>query len=170
VNRPRPGFQEKFQSDGRREDPVEKKIKAIIQQAIDDTMSSRELYLTMADLVERPETKETLRYLAKNETGHKRFLERILDEVVCPLEPPIGDTHVSEFLKCPPITRKLSPKEALVIAIKREETLHKFYKYLEDIQPPGEIRDLLQEMALIKLEHREKLEDIYDNLTFPEVW
>jgi len=40
---------------------MENKIKAIIQEAIDLTMSSREIYLTMADLVERPETKETLR-------------------------------------------------------------------------------------------------------------
>jgi rubrerythrin len=147
---------------------MEKKIKAIIQQTIDDTMSSRELYLTMADLVERPETKETLRYLAKNETAHKGFLQKILDEVVCPLEAPLEDTHFSEFLKCPPITRKMSPREALVLAIKREETLHKFYKYLEDIQPPGEIRDLLKEMALIKLEHKEKLENLYDQVALPK--
>ena len=149
---------------------MEKKIKALIEQAIDETMSSREIYLTMADLVERPETKETLRYLAKNETEHKKFLQKILEEAVCPLELPIADTHVSEFLKCPRITRKMSPKEALVLAIKREETLHKFYKYLEDIQPPGEIRNLLKEMALIKLEHKEKLENIYDDVAFPEVW
>ncbi len=149
---------------------MEKKIKAIIQEAIDLTMGSREIYLTMADLVERPETKETLRYLAKNESSHKRFLEKILDEAVCPLEVPIEDTHVSEFLKCSHITRKMSPKEALVLAIKREEALHKFYKYLESIQPPGEIRNLLQEMALIKLEHKDKLEYIYDDVAFPEVW
>jgi rubrerythrin len=149
---------------------MEKKIKGIIQQVIDDTMSSRELYLTMADLVEHPETKETLRYLAKNETGHKRFLQKILDEAACPLEPPLEDAHVSEFLKCPSITREMSPKEALVLAIKREETLHKFYKYLEDLQPQGEIRNLLKELALMKLEHKERLEDIYDDVAFPEVW
>jgi len=49
---------------GRRESLMEKKIKALIQQALDDTMSSREFYLTMADLVERPDARETLRYLA----------------------------------------------------------------------------------------------------------
>ena len=149
---------------------MEQKIKALIQQAIDLAKSSREIYLTMANLVERPETKETLQYLAKNEEGHKRFFQKILDEAVCPLEVPLEDTHVSEFLKCPHITRKMSPKEALVLAIKREETLHKFYKYLENIQPPGEIRNLLKEMVLIKLEHKEKLEYIYDDVAFPEVW
>lgn len=78
----------------------------MIQQAIELTMSSREIYLTMADLVERPETKETFRYLAKNEQALKRCFQRILDEAVCPLEVPLEDTHVSEFLKCPHITRK----------------------------------------------------------------
>ena len=48
---------------------MEKEIKALIQEAIDLTMSSREIYLTMADLVQPPETKETLQYLAKNETA-----------------------------------------------------------------------------------------------------
>ena len=116
---------------------MEQEIMALIQQAIDLAKSSREIYLTMANLVERPETKETLLYLAKNEEGHKRFFQKILDEAVCPLEVPLEDTHVSEFLKCPHITRKMSPKEALVLAIKREETLHKFYKYLERYATTG---------------------------------
>ena len=149
---------------------MERKIKALIQQAIDLAKSSREIYLTMANLVERPETKEMFQYLARNEEFHKKFFQKILDEAVCPIEVPLEDTHVSEFLKCPHITRKMSPKEALVIAIKREETLHKFYKSLEDIQPPGEIRNLLKEIVLIKLEHKDKLEYIYDDVAFPEVW
>ena len=149
---------------------MEQEMKALIQQAIDLAKSSREIYLTMANLVERPETKEMFQYLARNEEFHKKFFQKILDEAVCPLEVPLEDTHVSEFLKCPHITRKMSPKEALVLAIKREETLHKFYKYLENIQPPGEIRNLLKEMVLIKLEHKEKLEYIYDDVAFPEVW
>ncbi len=147
---------------------MEQEIKTVIQQALDLTTSSRELYLTMANLVERPETKEMFQYLARNEESHTRFFQSILDEVVCPLEVPLEDTHVSEFLKCPPITRKMSPKEALVLAVKREETLHKFYKYLEDMQPPGEIKNLLKEMTLIKLEHKEKLEYIYGDVAFPE--
>lgn len=146
------------------------KVSRLIKRAIDQATGSREFYLTMANLVERPETKETLRYLAKNEELHKRFFQKILDEAVCPLELPVQDVHLSEFLELPHITRNMTPKEAIVLAIKREETLHKFYKKLESVQPQGEIKNLLQEMALIKLEHKDKLEYIYDDVAFPEVW
>ena len=145
---------------------MERKIKALIQQAIDQATMSREFYRTMANLVEHPETKETFQYLAKNEEDHKRFFQKILDEAVCPLEVPVQDRHLSEFLEMPHITRHMSPKEALALAIRREEILQKFYKNLEDVQPPGEIKNLLKEMALIKLEHKEKLEYLYDAWPF----
>ncbi len=110
---------------------MEKKIKAIIQQAIDLTMSSREIYLTMADLVERPRNQGDF---AIPELRMKRvirgFCKRILDEAVASGVPREEITlRIPENAAPSP---KNVPKEALVLAIKREETLHKFYKYLEN--------------------------------------
>jgi len=123
---------------------MKRKIKALIQKAIDQTMMSGEFYLTMANLADHRETKETFQYLAKNEGAHKRFFQEILDEEVCPLEVPVPDVHLSELIELPHITRAMSPKEALALAIKREEALHKFYKSLESRQPPGEVKNFLK--------------------------
>ena len=74
------------------------------------------------------------------------------------------------MLAAPVFTPDLSPKEALVIAMKREEGSHKFYQALAALQPPGEIRSFLEKMAKVELGHKEKMEYLYDNVAFPEVW
>lgn len=146
------------------------KVSRLIKRAIDQAMGSREFYLTMAILVNHRETKETFEYLAHNEQKHINFFQNILAEEACPFEIPTKDVHLADLLELPHVTRDLSPKEALIIAVKREEASHRFYQNLADHQPPGTVRHILEEMALIKLEHKDKLEYIYDNVAFPEVW
>jgi len=64
----------------------------------------------------------------------------------------------------------MSPKEALVIAAKREEGAYQFYQALASLQPPGEVQAFLNKMAKVELQHKEKVEYLYDNAAFPEVW
>ncbi len=74
------------------------------------------------------------------------------------------------MLEAPAIGSDLSPKEALVIAAKREEGAYHFYQALAALQPPGEIQAFLNKMAKVELQHKEKVEYLYDNAAFPEVW
>ena len=74
------------------------------------------------------------------------------------------------MLDAPPISPDLSPKEALIIAAKREEGAYRFYQALASLQPPGEVQDFLNRMAEVELQHKEKVEYLYDNAAFPEVW
>jgi rubrerythrin len=80
------------------------------------------------------------------------------------------DVHLAEHLQAPEITPAMSPKEAMVIAAKREEGSYNFYQGLAALQPPGEIRDFLEKMAQVELSHKEKMEYLYDNVAFPEIW
>ena len=74
------------------------------------------------------------------------------------------------MLEAPAINDDMSPKEALVIAMKREEGSYRFYQTLAGLQPPGEIQAFLEKMANVELKHKEKVEYLYDNAAFPEVW
>lgn len=145
-------------------------LKALLQEAISQSELSHQFYLDLANLVSKPETKEIFRYLAQNELKHKTFLQKWSNQEMCPLPPSVQDDHLSELLKLPVLTKKLSPQEALVIAIKRKDAAYQFYQNLASLQPQGEIRDFLEKMALVKLEDKEKLEEVYDNMAFPEVW
>jgi len=145
-------------------------MEAVIKNAIAQEELSHEFYLRLAALVSHADTKETLRYLAREELEHKQFLEGCITPQGCKLTGRPKEVHLAEMLEAPSFHDALSPKEALVVAMKREEGSQRFYKALAALQPPGEIRDFLEKMAQVELSHKEKMEYLYDNTAFPEAW
>jgi rubrerythrin len=145
-------------------------MEAIIKSAITQEEMSHDFYQRLAGVVNHQETKDLLEFLAKDELEHKAFLLSCFTPQGCKLTGEAQNVHLAEMLEAPPISPDLSPKEALVIAMKREEGSYRFYQTLAGLQPPGEIRAFLEEMAKVELKHKEKVEYLYDNVAFPEVW
>ena len=145
-------------------------LEAIIKSAIAQEELSHEFYRRMANLVTHKETQETFEYLAQEELEHKHFLQSCMTPQGCKLAGQAHNAHLAELLKAPDFKEDLAPKEALVIAMKREEGSYRFYQTLAGLQPPGEIRAFLEKMAQVELNHKEKMEYLYDNAAFPEVW
>ena len=149
---------------------MDTELLAIINNAIAQEELSHEFYQRMADLVSHADTKETFQFLAQDELDHKAFLQSCFTAEGCKLVGHTQNVHQAEMLKAPVFTDDLSPKEALVIAMKREEGSYRFYQSLAALQPPGEIQAFLEKMAEMELSHKEKVEYLYDNVAFPEVW
>lgn len=145
-------------------------LKELIVQAIRQEELSHEFYLRLANLVTHPDTKETLEWLAKDELEHKAFLESCLTPQGCLLQGEAHDTHLSEILRAPEISTDLNPREALQVAVKREEGSYRFYQRLASLQLDGEAKAFLEKMATMELGHKEKVEYLYANAAFPEVW
>jgi rubrerythrin len=145
-------------------------LEAIIKSAIAQEELSHEFYRRMANLVTHKETKETFEYLAHEELEHKHFLQSCMTPQGCKLVGQTQNAHLAELLKAPDFREDLAPKEALIIAMKREEGSYRFYQTLAGLQPPGDIRAFLEKMAQVELIHKEKMEYLYDNAAFPEVW
>jgi len=145
-------------------------LEAIINSAIIQEELSHDFYRRLAGLVSHAETKDTLEFLAQDELEHKAFLQSCFSPQGCKLVGEAQHVHLAEMLEAPVITDDLSPREALVIAMKREEGSHRFYQTLASLQPPGEIRAFLEKMAKAELGHKEKVEYLYNNAAFPEVW
>jgi len=143
---------------------------AVLKSAIAAEEMAHDFYRRLAGVLTQADTKETFRYLAKEELEHKQFLESCLTPAGCKLMGQPRDVHLSELLETPVIRLDMSPKEALVVAMKQEETSHQFYQALAALQPAGEIRSFLEKMARMELAHKEKLEYLYNNTAFPEVW
>jgi rubrerythrin len=142
----------------------------LIKNAIKQEELSHDFYKRLAGLVSHAETKDLLEYLAKDELEHKAFLQSCFTPEGCKLVGQAQNVHLAEMLEAPTISYDLSPKEALVIAMKREEGSYRFYQTLAGVQPPGEIQAFLEKMAKVELQHKEKVEYLYDNAAFPEVW
>ncbi|OGP72091.1 MAG: hypothetical protein A2Y80_07035 [Deltaproteobacteria bacterium RBG_13_58_19] len=149
---------------------MDAELKGLIEQAIAQEELSHKFYQRMADLVTHQDTRDTFAYLAKEELEHKDFLKKCLTPGGCPLTGKAQDVHLAEILQAPEITDDLTPKEALVVAMKREEGAYRFYQALAGLQPPGEAKAFLEKMARMELGHKDKVEYLYDNAAFPEVW
>jgi rubrerythrin len=145
-------------------------LKPFIEQAIRQEELSHEFYTRLAELVTDEETKETLAWLAKDELEHKAFLESCLTPTGCTLAGQAQDTHLAEIMETPAISPHMSPKEALMVAMKREEGSYHFYQRLASLQPPGDAKAFLEKMAKMELGHKQKVEYLYTNVAFPEVW
>ena len=145
-------------------------LEAIIQSAIVQEELSHGFYKRLAGLANQPETKNTLEYLAKEELEHKAFLQSCFTPHGCTLAGEAQNVHLAELLEAPAISPGMTIKEALIIAAKREEGAYRFYQALASLQPPGEVQAFLNKMAKVELQHKEKVEYLYDNAAFPEVW
>jgi rubrerythrin len=145
-------------------------LEAIIKSAITQEELSHDFYKRLSAVVTHPDTKNTLEYLAKEELEHKAFLESCFTATGCTLVGEAHNVHLAEMLQAPAISADMSIKEALIIAAKREEGSYNFYQALAALQPPGEVRAFLEKMARMELNHKEKVEYLYDNAAFPEVW
>ena len=148
---------------------MRKEIADLIHGAMEQHERARDFYHRLAHRVSHAETREMFEYLAKEAEENKDRLHHCLTPEGCPVVPPVHDLHLVEHLKVPEVTEGLSPKEALALAIKRSEGLCRFYQFLLELQPEGEIRRCLEYLARAESGHKEKPEDIYDTVAFPEV-
>jgi len=149
---------------------MRKEIADLIHEAMEQHELARDFYHRLAHRVSHAETREMFEYLAKEAEENKERLHHCLTPEGCPVVPAMHDLHLAEHLKVPIVTEGLSPKEALAMAIKRSEGLVRFYQSLLELQLEGEIRRRLEYLARAESGHKEKLEDIYDTVAFPEAW
>jgi rubrerythrin len=149
---------------------MRKEIADLIHEAMEQHELARAFYHRLAHRVTHADTREMFKYLAEEAEKNKARLHQCLTPEGCPVVPPAHDLHLAEHLKIPAITDDMSPKDALALAVKRSEGLCRFYQSLLELQPEGEIRRRLEYLVRAESSHKEKLEDIYDTVAFPEVW
>jgi rubrerythrin len=142
----------------------------LIHEAMEQHELSRNFYHRLAHRVSHQDTRETFEYLAREAEENKARMHQCLTPGGCPVVSPVHESHLAEHLKVPEETEELSPKNALALAIKRSERLCRFYQSLLELQPEGEIRRRLEYLVRAESGHKDKLEDIYDTVAFPEAW
>ena len=149
---------------------MRKELFDLIREAMDQHELARDFYPRIAKLVAKTDTRQMFKYLAQEAEENKARLHQCLTPEGCPLVPQVHDVHLAEHLQVPRVTEGMLPKEAVALAIKRSEGLCRFYQSLVELQPEGEIRRRLEYLARAESSHKEKLEEIYDTVAFPEVW
>ena len=109
--------------------------------------------------------------LAKDEAKHKLTLEGFLTKAPEKLHfSESKDYKVVDAIPTPPLTPDLKPIDGIVIAIKKELEAMQMYTQLANTSTDGEQKNIFLELASMERGHKSRLEDIYTNMAFPEVW
>ncbi len=143
----------------------------IIMGAIDDEVEAYTYYKNVEEKVKDPALRKLFEELAGEETQHREFLETFLAKDPADFRWKAGkDYKVADTLETPKLTEDLSPKDGIVIAIKKEQLAMDMYNELATLSPDAEQERLFTQLANMEQNHKARLEDLYTEAAFPEVW
>ncbi|MDD1718623.1 MAG: ferritin family protein [Methanoregulaceae archaeon] len=146
-------------------------FKRILSTAIDREVESYTYYRMVSDKVKDKALKRLFAELAEDETNHRTTLEGFLSKGVKNLKfETSADYKVVDALPTPPLTANLKPVEGLVIAIKKELEAMQMYTQLAASSMDAGQKAVFSQLASMERGHKLRLEDIYTNMAFPEVW
>jgi rubrerythrin len=146
-------------------------FKKIMLRAIDNEMEAYTFYRTISDKAKDKNLKDLFDELAKDEAKHKLTLEGFLTKTPEKLHfAESKDYKVIDAIFTPPLTTDLKPLDGLVIAIKKELEAMQMYTHLANTSADTAQKNIFLELASMERGHKSRLEDIYTNMAFPEVW
>ncbi len=149
----------------------DQKLAEIIDLAINREEIAYNFYQSLLLRITDKTARETLEFLAREEQQHREFLVRYragnYDATALRMSA-VVDYHIAEHLEKPDIHKTMDSREIYLVAAYRELASYKFYTALAEIQPAGEVKEMLCKIANEELKHKEKVEYLYANTAFPQ--
>jgi rubrerythrin len=143
----------------------------IISLAIEREVEAYTFYRAVSDKSKDANIKSIFNDLAREEQNHKRTLEGFLANDPGKMHfLESKDYKIVDALPAPPLTVDLKPVEGIVIAIKKELEAMQMYTQLANASADEAQKNLFLELASMERGHKSRLEDLYTNMAFPEVW
>ncbi len=143
----------------------------VIMMAISREVESYVFYRSVSEKVTDKNLKSIFKDLAGDETKHRELLEGYLAKPASDLHfDSAKDYKLSKTIERPPITTDLKPIDGMKLAIKKEEDAMEMYTGLANASTDAAQKKIFLELAKMETGHKARLEDIFTNMAFPEVW
>jgi rubrerythrin len=145
--------------------------KKIISTAIDREVEAYTFYRTISDKVKDAALKKLFGELAGEEKQHREFLQGMLSKDVTKMRfDAKKDYKVANAMPSPPLSADMKPLDGIVVSIKKELEAMQMYTQLAGLSTDTEQKFLFTQLANMESGHKARLEDLYTNMAFPEVW
>jgi len=146
-------------------------LNEVLEKAIQKEIESQRLYTELSQKVSEQAAKDAFMSLFREEQRHQSILERYLHGEIKDGALSSGqviDYKIAEHLDQPEVTPGMKLEDVFLLAANREKASHEFYLSLAEVHPPGQVRRLLEELALQELKHKQKVEFMYTEVAFPQ--
>lgn len=148
-----------------------KEFQGIMDSAIACEVEAYEFYGNVSAKVSDAGLKKLFQELAEEERGHQVALTSIKEKEIQNFTFASGaDYHVAESVELPKLSLDMKPADAVALAMKKEEESMNMYSALSDCTTDAEKKRLFLNLAKMEEGHKVKLEEMYTQMAFPEVW
>jgi rubrerythrin len=146
-------------------------INALLAVAIKREEEAFAFYSGVKDRMENPAIRDAFAQLAQDELGHKQFLLKCKEDpnLLSKLSAP-PDYRVAEATPEPELSIRMKPAEAIALAMKKEQHAADFYRGLAAQASDPVYRDMLNGLSRMELNHKSKLESLFVDIGYPEVF
>ena len=146
-------------------------LKDVIGFAVDKEVDAYEFYKSAAEKIKDENLKQTFKELADEELKHEEFLKDFLSSGLSEINlGKVDDYKVAETVEKPKLSTDMSFSDAIALAMKNEEEAMNMYQKLADLCSDEDKKKLFEELAKMEQMHKARLEDIYTNAAYAEIW
>jgi rubrerythrin len=150
----------------------EQRFDELMVQAIENEVEARDFYREAATRVADRCVKETFEQLGRDEEEHRNTLETYRYDATAKVQfvslP--DDFKVAESEDEPPLSFDMSPPDALKLAMKKEQAAKEMYEKLAAACDDEGVRKVYENLARMELGHKQRLEGLFVDSAYPEVW
>jgi rubrerythrin len=153
---------------------VQQTFEKLVSLAIQREEEAYDFYMKAAEESELKASAKLLEDLANQEIIHKQKLEVALDEGVCDTftcdsVEELDKMDLDQYLIDIPLSPSSTPQDVLIIAIKKEDAAHSFYKALSELTSKAAHRSVFETLAKEEDVHKTRLQNIYDDIFQPDM-
>jgi rubrerythrin len=146
-------------------------LREVLEGAIQKEIMSRFLYIGLRQRVKKQDARDAFQILAEQEEVHQRILEDYLHGQY--KEGALGmglvvDYKIADYLDQMEISPTMEMKDVFLMGVKKEKSSHDLYACLSEIHPNGYVKHLFENLASQELEHKNRLEELYTEVAFPQ--
>ena len=140
--------------------------------AVGNEVEAYEFYRDAAAKMKDPAMKKTFMELADEESGHKVLLEGYLNNEMKDMKfSEEKDYKVAETVEAPQaLSTDMAFKDAIALAMKKEQEAMEMYQQFADASEGAKQKETFLELAKMEKGHKVRLEGIYTDIAFIEVW
>ncbi len=147
------------------------KFTEIIQYAIDREIEAETFYLEIAAKTKHEALRGMFVGFAAEEKRHQEMLKGTLDSNETSLQfKPVTDYKISDTVEKAELTEGMTMADVFSIAMKKEEEAMKMYQQLANDSTSDESKKLFNSLAAMEQGHKVKMEKIYTDVAYNEVW
>ncbi len=147
-------------------------VEGIIQRAIQVEEEAYHFYTGASKTVKLPHVQDMLNELAGEEVKHKEKLQELLagdtEQIIAAKQGhKIQDLKLADYLVPQPFDEDATLQEVLIMAMQREKNAYDFYSLMAGVASEA-AKGLFQFLAQEELEHKNKVEVLYDEIIYKE--